>query len=348
MYLCSWPNTSCQVTARYYKPGINDEGFVEGTMEMEMETPATSTETAEGINKFETQSLSSLRMKLSDENTSCTLQTSSITMTNTSSDDFKFKIDYSMTPATANQPSPFTLNLEFESECAPFQVNDGKVHFGENKGDGFIEMKFVPSGRCQGKIQIEGKVFDFNGGGICLRQFQGVRPHLTTKRWNCAYFRENGSGPGPVKSLFSIQMLSSSAYNGETIHYGFYHDGKKLQAVTSLEDKILFSKTIVDPDTGYCVPEHFEYHWNGVDMDGKDFKAKVSGSPAIRMARIDLLSNLPVVLRKIVESLSSARPYIYQKYNQQIEATVNGEKVVGCLFQEYSFLLEDPSQYQKP
>lgn len=285
-------------------------------------------------------------MKLSDENTSCTLQTSSITMKGTA-EDFKFKIDYSITPATATQPSPFTLDLDFEPESAPFQINDGKIHFGATRADGFIEMKFVPSGRCRGKIQIDGQALDFNGGGVCLRQFQGVRPHLTTKRWNCAYFRENQKGDGPVRGLFTIMMQSSSAYNGETVHYGFYFDGSKLQAVTSLADKMVFAKTLVDPETGYCVPEHFDYRWIGVDMDGNDFEAVVSGSPASRMARIDLLSNLPLFLRKIVESLSSARPYIYQNYNQEVEAVINGEQVLGCLFQEFSFLLEDPCHYQK-
>lgn len=305
------------------------------------------------IHKFETQTLSSMRMKLTDENTSCALQTSSITMrtngnscriteTQSSANDFSFKINYSITSATAAQASPFTLDLDFEPLSAPFQVNEGKIHFGATRADGFIEMKFVPAGRCQGKIQIDGESFNFRGTGVCLRQFQGVRPHLTTKRWNCAYFLENAKEAGaPQRSLFTIQMLSSPAYNEEVVNYGFYFDGKKLQAVTSKEDAIIYAKTVVDPENGYCVPEHFDYRWKGVDMDGKDFEATVSGTPTARMARIDLLENLPVVLRKIVESLSSARPYIYQNYNQEVEAVINGEKVVGNLFQEFSFLLEE-------
>lgn len=294
-------------------------------------------------------------MKLTDENTSCALQTSSITMktngnsckmteTHNSPDDFSFKLNYSITPATATQPSPFTLDLDFEPLSDPFQINDGKIYFGATKSDGFIEMKFIPSGRCTGKIKIDGETFDFKSIGICLRQFQGVRPHLTTKRWNCAYFRENPSEEGrAVRTLFTIQMQSSSAYNGETIHYGFYFNGEKLQTVTSKEDSIVYSKTVHDPETGYCIPEHFDYRWKGVDMDGKDFEATVSGTPTARMARIDLLENLPIVLRKIVESISSARPYIYQNFNQDVEAVINGEKVIGSFFQEFSFLLEDPS-----
>ena len=292
-------------------------------------------------------------MKLTDDNTSCTLQTSSITMqtngnsckmteTQCSPNDFNFKINYSITPASATQAAPFTLDLKFEPFSTPFQVNEGKIHFGETKADGFIEMKFIPAGRCEGKIQIDGESVDFRGTGICLRQFQGVRPHLTTKRWNCAYFLESAKTAGaPQRSLFTIQMLSSRAYNEEVVNYGFYFDGKKLQAVTSKEDAIIYAKCVFDPENGYSVPEHFDYRWKGIDMDGKDFEAAVSGTPTERMARIDLLENLPVVLRKIVESISPARPYIYQNYNQEVEAIINGEKVVGNLFQEFSFLSEE-------
>jgi hypothetical protein len=293
-------------------------------------------------------------MKLTDDNTSCSLQTSSITMqtngnscriteTQSSANDFSFKMNYSITPATATQASPFTLDLDYEPLSAPFQINEGKIHFGATRADGFIEMKFVPAGRCQGKIQIDGESFNFCGTGVCLRQFQGVRPHLTTKRWNCGYFLETAKKAGdPQRSLFIIQMQSSPAYSEEVVNYGFYFDGKKLQAVTSRQNDIIYSKTIVDPENGYCVPEHFDYRWKGVDMDGKDFEATVSGTPTARMARIDILENLPVVVRKIVESFSQARPYIYQNFNQEVLAVINGEKVVGNLFQEFTFLLEEP------
>ena len=303
-------------------------------------------------------------MKLTDENTSCSLQTSSILMKiignsseinstsmeteNEKNNNFSFKINYSITPATATRPSPFSLDLEFEPLCAPFQVNDGKIHFGAGKTDGFIEMKFIPQGKCRGTIKIDGKSFDFKGVGVCLRQYQGVKPHVTTKRWNCSYFCENVTKiDQPIRSLFMIQMQSSPAYNGEVINYGYYFDGKKLRAVTSKDNEIIYSKIKCDRETGYCVPEHFDYRWNGVDMEGKLFKAVVSGTPSSRIARIDLLENLPMFLRKIVESLCPARPYIYQTLNQSVKAEINGESLEGTLFQEFSFLLEDSSYCEK-
>lgn len=336
----SWPYTNCQVTARYYKPGTNNSG--------------SSTGGAKAIHKFETQTLSAMRMKLTDEKASCALESSSITMkTNgnscnmTSDPDFNFNINYAITPSTASQPSPFTLDLTFEPKSAPFQINGGQVQFGATKTDGFIEMKFIPAGRCEGKISIDGEEFDFHGFGMSVRQFQGVKPHLTTKRWNCIYFRENSSDSNRVRTLFMVQMQCSSSYNGEIVNNGFYFDGEKLQAVTSQENELVYAKTSVDPDTGYSVPEHFDYRWKGIDMDGKSFDALVCGTHQSRMARIDLLENVPIFFRKIVEAFCPARPYIYQNLNQDVEAVINGEKLVGTLFQEFSFLLEDPSQWSK-
>lgn len=339
--VCRWPNTSCQVTARYYKAGCDYEDE-NGTGGVKV------------IHKFETQTLSSLRMKLSDNNTSVAAQSSSITMkasspvsscaiSSTEGTGPNFSINYSITPPTPTQPSPFTLDLTFEPQSAPFKFNDGKIHFGATRSDGFIEMKFIPDGKCSGIIQIDGELFDFKGHGMCLRQFQGVRPHVTTKRWNCAYFVEKcvGESTKSPRSLYMIQLQCSAAYNDEIVHYGYYFDGKRLNAVTSPANEIIYAKTEIDSETGYPIPEHFDYRWIGADFEGNPFNASISGTPSSRMARIDLLENLPVLIRRIVEGFSAARPYVYQHFDQEMEANVNGEIIKGYLFQEFSFLLEN-------
>ena len=117
--------------------------------------------------------------------------------------------------------------------------------------------------------------------------------------------------------------------------------------VTSASNCITYAKTRVDPDTGYLVPEHFDYAWAGTDFAGAPFRASCSGTPTARMARIDLLENVPSVLRKVIEGLTTVRPYIYQHFDRNVQATVchAGRELVltGNLFQEFSFLLDDPA-----
>lgn len=296
-------------------------------------------------------------MKLSDANMSVAAQSSSIAVrasTPLSSCEmadasaFGYSINYAMGSEDASTPSPFTVKLEFDPMSEPFKIGDGKVFLGANKADGFVEMKFIPAGRFDGVVQVDKELFPFHGQGICFRQFLGVKPHNVTKRWNCAYFVEKPEPGKPRRTLHMVQMQCSAQYNHEEVHYGFYFDGKQVVAVTSAGNSIYYAKTKTDPENGYSVPDHFEYTWQGTDREGKPFEASVSGVPNSRVSRIDLMSSVPSMLRRVAESFTSARPFIYQYFDRDVEACINGETVRGDLFQEYSFLLEDPCQFTSP
>lgn len=308
------------------------------------------------IHKFESSTVSSLRMKLADDNMSVSAQQSSITLrasTPLSSCEMSqegpaYTINYALTPENNQSATPFTLNLNFDPLTCPFKVADGKIHMGANKNDGFVEMKFIPAGMFEGSVQIDNEKFDFNGQGLCFRQFLGVKPHNAAKRWNCAYFSEIAPAGQPRRILYMIQMQCSAQYNHETVHFGYYFDGQKVKAVTSAGNRIDYARTKKDPVSGYMVPDHFEYHWAGTDCDGKSFEASCSGVPSARVSRIDLMEAVPSMLRRVAESITSARPIIYQYFDRNIEAIIDGQPVRGHLFQEYSFLLEDPSQHSSP
>jgi hypothetical protein len=328
---CSWPKTNCQVTAMFYHP--DDLKITQ---------------------KFESQTVSSLRMKLTDANMSVSAQSSSITVRASTplnscetaeAPAFGYSINYAMGADDSSAPSPFTIKLDYDPLNEPFKIGDGKVFLGANKGDGFLEMKFIPSGRFDGVVQVDKELFPFRGHGICFRQFLGVKPHSATKRWNCAYFVERANPGQPRRSLYMLQMQCSALYNHEEVHYGFFFDGKEVAAVSSAGNSILFAKTRTDPENGYSVPDHFEYTWQGTARNGEPFEASVSGIPSSRVSRIDMMDSVPSMLRRVVESLTTARPFVYQYFDRDVEARINGQAVRGDLFQEYSFLLEDPSHY---
>lgn len=325
------------MTARYYKKTTTDDG--------ELHT----------IHKFETQTLSAMRMKLSDNNNSVAALSSSITMRSTGGElrdgrgeKVVFKIAYAITTPTPTQPSPLMVDLEFEPVTAPFQVNDGNIYFGATKADGFINMKYIAAGRCRGTVRVDGVNHAFSGQGMCLQQFQGIKPHASAKRWNCAYFVEQQPPAGRLaRTLFMIELQCTDSYNGEVITYGFYYDGERLNTVTSASNEVKYAKTVVDRDTGYNVPEQFYYCWRGADFAGNAFSASCTDVPTARMARIDLFENVPLIIRKVLENFTNARPYIYQHFDQEVEMHIESggdkETIVGRLFQEFSFLLEDPS-----
>ncbi len=357
-----WPKTNCQISARYFKSGATTT--VSGNADGETSPATTNSSSSDSgkhdVHKFETQTISSSRMKLTDNNLSVTANdTAFISKPNSGADananHMVYSVDYTMSPDSANSgtPPPFSMKFDFSSQCRPVQVNDGKIHFGANRGDGFIQMKFIPAGRCEGTIKVHesNQEIPFAGQGICLRQFQGVKPHATVKRWNCAYFLEKAGADtlAPRRSLFMIQLECVEGYEGAVIDYGFYFDGSQLHTVTVGGNDISYTKTIVDPDSGYPVPEHFEYRWKGTDFSGSEFVATISSTPvstapegaksSSRMARIDLFDNLPSFIRTVLQSVTTARPYIYQHFDRDVEASINGEIVVGDFFQEFSFLV---------
>lgn len=373
MIIDRWPKTNCQLSARYYRPCPPPSAPVSprGNVEDGETSPATTVSTNGGdsgkeIHKFESQTISSSRMKLTDNNLSVAANdavsftvkpnNNSSSSTGAKHNHMVYSVDYTMAPETSSStaPPPFNMNFDFAAQSRPFQVNDGKIHFGANRGDGYIQMKFIPAGRCTGTIRAQenNEEIPFSGQGICLRQFQGIKPHATVKRWDCAYFLEKIKDSTtdvnkPRRSLFMIQLECVECYEGAVIDYGFYFDGQDLHSVTVGGNKINYSKTIIDPESGYPVPEHFEYSWNGTDFNGSTFQATVSSTPvtggdnksSCRMARIDLFDNLPGFIRSILQSVTTARPYIYQHFDHGVEASINGETVVGDFFQEFSFLV---------
>ena len=279
-------------------------------------------------------------MKLKDNNTSSTLPTASIELKSGSKDsDFGFELNYSS--ESSDKQGGLVIKLEFQAQSAPFQIKDGKIYYGSQKKEGFVNTKYIPSGRCTGTISIDGKTFDFKGTGMSIRQFHGIRPHLATNRLSLCYFMEKtSSAEKPGRSLFLFRIEASDAYNGQVIHYGYYFDGERVKSVTSTDNQIIHAKSEADPATGFKIPESFEYHWKGVDIDGLDFSASIAGKSMTRMVRIDVLNNVPGLLRKIFEKLSKARPCVYVYYDREIEASINGERLVGNLFQNFSVVLQ--------
>jgi hypothetical protein len=293
-----------------------------------------------------------MRMKVTDNNASIQTLSSSITALPPGDEgkNANFRVSYEITPATAGQPTPLVVNFEFNSLTNPLSIGDGTIHFGKAKADGYISMKFIPAGRCTGTVRVAGTALPFEGQGICIQQYQGIKPHNSAKRWNCAFFVEDAAsaasaGLAARRSLFIIQMLCAAAYDEEIHQQGLYFNGHQMGAVTGAGSGVSYGSAKTDRETGYDVPEHFDYTWRGVDYEGKPFLASCSGSPTARMARIDLLENVPSVLRKVIESLTSARPYIYQHFDHNVQCSftsANGtvSTITGSLFQEFSFLLD--------
>ncbi len=221
------------------------------------------------------------------------------------------------------------LELAFEP-ASPHAVafGDGEVSFGVGASDGKISMAFVPSGRASGRLLLgskrgPGEAIAFNGTGMCIHQFQGVRPYLVATHWNLAYFVEDSSGGEAMAplSLFMLQVRTPIKYANSLVNFGLISSGGRV-LMASCSNQITSQSPIFDPSSGYYIPQQITYEWRGISADGDAMEAKCVVTSTILCAKINVLDQLPFVMRKIVEAFVT-KPYVYQWLEDSVVITIS-------------------------
>lgn len=119
-----------------------------------------------------------------------------------------------------------------------------------------------------------------------------------------------------------------------------------------------FDKTL-DQDTGYQAPQIIEYHWQGPLLDTSSGKGDVHKQVEAKLKvelgkpypssethglvdKVDVLAEIPYMVRKLVNYVAGTKPYIYQTLNPATLAiTIPGQdsaQVNGTLFEEHTFI----------
>ncbi|KAL7421646.1 putative cell survival pathways protein [Cryptotrichosporon argae] len=112
----------------------------------------------------------------------------------------------------------------------------------------------------------------------------------------------------------------------------------------------------LDKDTGYAVPSRIEYAWEGpklsgtmADASGATVLARVAvdASATVGTAglieKVDVLAEIPYVIRKGIAAVTGTKPYIYQYHNPAtLEIVIGDDKIAveGWVFNEASFISE--------
>lgn len=114
---------------------------------------------------------------------------------------------------------------------------------------------------------------------------------------------------------------------------------------------------MLDQDTGYQAPQSIEYHWQGpqLNADGKgEVEKQVEAQLKVQLGKpfpssetkglvdkVDVLAEIPYMVRKIVNYVAGTKPYIYQTLNEAtLKIKREGEEsdVNGTLFEEHTFI----------
>ncbi|WWC89211.1 uncharacterized protein L201_004129 [Kwoniella dendrophila CBS 6074] len=249
----------------------------------------------------------------------------------------------------------------------------------ESKRDGFVVHRFHPLAKSSGTITIDGKPLDASGEGMFVHAIQGMRPNLVASRWNFAFFTTAPKAEdfklGVVRAV-QMEFETTDDYgpkgakSGRTkVNIGAIYTSKNSPLIVTgqthapasapdsyprLNDDVssaTHKSSIKDKETGYLVPSSIEYEWasNKVEGEGK-VSAKVTQDTAGAIVgqgglieKVDVLAEIPYVIRKGLAAVTGTKPYIYQYHNQAIlNVEIDGESipVKGYLFNEASFVSE--------
>ncbi|CDZ98404.1 Oxidative stress survival, Svf1-like [Phaffia rhodozyma] len=295
-----------------------------------------------------------------------------ITHTGTSSTEETYVIN-------ANLAANLQIMVTFvrPQEVPGFKIGEGAQggmsYFGtdKNKPDGFAVHRFHPVQTSTGHIIIDKKAISTDGEATFIHAIQGMQPNKIARRWNFAFFTSN---PGAEKRVRAIMMefetndehgVNGKGTGRNKVNLGGIVYDNKLSLVTSQlhnpqpeDDKSSVTTSMAthmdlvqDSFTGYSPPSRVKFEWAGEALNNegavKAWVENETGSGEVGekglIEKVDVLAEIPYLIKKVVQVVASTKPYIYQHYQDaKLHLTVpgvEGESVIeGKLFDELTFI----------
>lgn len=249
----------------------------------------------------------------------------------------------------------------------------GYSYFGPDREnpEGYVIHRFWPRYEASGHLISQGKADPFKGVGCFIHAIQGMRPNLVASAWNFHYFRSSELG-----GVAAIQMEFTTcdthgkkgAGSGHvSVNIGSLVVDNKLVTVVGetawpgedkAEGNVISRTTHINPtfdaETGYEAPSGHLVEWKGPSIlpDAPGIvSAKVEGDvgtveePKGLIDKIDVLAEIPYVLKVAVNYVAGTKPYIYQWLNPaklhlagDIPGLGDGVEVQGTLYTESTFI----------
>ncbi|GLB40383.1 putative svf1-like C-terminal lipocalin-like domain containing protein [Lyophyllum shimeji] len=252
----------------------------------------------------------------------------------------------------------------------------GYTYFGPDpeKAEGFAVHRFWPYIRATGHVIHAGKAETYQGPGMVVHAIQGMRPNLLASSWNFGNFQsEQFGGVSAIQMEFKTcdsHGKKGAGSGGVWVNVGSLVANGKLLSVTAetrwpgeepgepgVSSRTIHLDTFVDPDTSYKAPRRIHFRWRGKsvipDSPGPvkaDLEVDVGDNehPKGLIEKVDVLAEIPYVVKMAVNYVAGTKPYIYQWYNPAVlslsgpESVIpglsKGLKVQGMLFNEASFI----------
>lgn len=201
------------------------------------------------------------------------------------------------------------VNLKVTRTCPGVVAGtDGQTHYGTDMSNpwGNMRHRFWPRCRAEGTMTTkeEGPV-DFSGRAMFVHAIQGMKPHHAAARWNFVDFQ------GPTYSAVMMEFTTPPSYGSTVVNVGIVaKDGEIVAAGCS--GKATHVTTITGEADEWPAPKTAKFEWVGKTKEGKEVSAIVEGDLGERTDCVDIMSEVPGFVKKIVGGVVGTKPYIYQ------------------------------------
>ena len=264
------------------------------------------------------------------------------TILHTTTPDSEYPESYLIT-AKLGKDLQLSLNIQRPASIPGWKIGKGPEagysYFGTDtkKAEGYVIHRFWPRVQATGQVTMNDKIQSVKGSGMFVHAIQGMRPNLVASAWNFANFQsDEQGGVSAIQMEFTTQEKHGkrgSGSGGVVVNIGSLVVGGKLVTVTAetkwpgeesqgaVISRAAHTKRLPDPDTGYSQPTEVVYEWKGPsvvpDIPG-EIQAKLEvdlgsvQSPKGLIDKVDVLAEIPYVLKVAVNYVAGTKPYIYQ------------------------------------
>ncbi|KAI8974711.1 oxidative stress survival, Svf1-like protein [Pilobolus umbonatus] len=278
--------------------------------------PASNTNTFKNINQSSEFKLSSDRQSVKSEYVQITL--------NQPMTEFKIVITH----------PELTVDLTVARVDKGFKVGEGKTYLGgqdQTTAAGIVSHKFWPRCRATGTMIVDKVYFDIEAHGMFIHAIQGMQPQLCASHWNFVNFQ------GDKASLGMMQFTTTKQYGSVNVNQGSIVVDDKLVSV-SVDNQVELMDLEKDKQTGFMIPKKVKLTWKGKTLEGDEDVSVVMVIVVKNLIdKIDILQEIPYLLRKLVQTLM--KPYIYQWLDDATAEITVGDKVITCTGKCYQELV---------
>ncbi|EGE05634.1 survival factor 1 protein [Trichophyton equinum CBS 127.97] len=155
--------------------------------------------------------------------------------------------------------------------------------------------------------------------------------------WNFVDFQS------PTFSAGMMEYTTPPSYGSTVVNVGgVAKDGEVIYA--GAPNSITHTEATQDSENDWPEPTALKITWSGKTAGGKPFEAIIEGSLGQRMDRIDVMAEVPGLIKSLVGSVAGTRPYVYQfipSHKLPIKIKVGDDEEIteeGTLLMEATFI----------